>query len=137
MQDDWAYNEWCRTPLWDQRCRTTLVLSCQQLAQQAQVSFSRALGSRRKAVSRILHHKETTPDTLLSGHVRATALRCQAEELVLIASDTTSGYSWFFMGSKTCLSKIVLSCLSTYVQFFRWDERLVYTCLPEIRLKFR
>ena len=90
MQDDWAYNEWCRTPLWDQRCRTTLVLSCQQLAQQAQVSFSRALGSQRKAVSRILHHKETTPDTLLSGHVRATALRCQAEELVLIASDTTS-----------------------------------------------
>ena len=90
MQNDWAYNELWRTPLWDTRCRTTLVLACQQLAQQAQVSFSRALGSRRKAVSHILHHKDTTATELLSGHVHATAVRCQAEPLVLIASDTTT-----------------------------------------------
>ncbi len=91
MQNDWAYNEVSRTPLWDARCRTTLVLACEQLAEQSQVSFSRALGSRRKAVSHLLHHPQITASSLLSGHVCASAVRCQveAQALVLVASDTT------------------------------------------------
>ena len=90
MQNDWAYNEICRVPVWDKRCLRTLVAACEALAENAQISFSQALGSRRKAVSRILHHEETTQEELLSGHIRATRLRCQQEELILIASDTTT-----------------------------------------------
>ena len=90
MQNDWAYNEIARVPLWDQRCRRTLVAACQALAENAQMSFSQVLGSRRKAVSRILHHQATTQQDLLSGHIRATQLRCRQEELILIASDTTT-----------------------------------------------
>lgn len=90
LQNDWAYNEFATTPVRDARCRTTLVGACQRLAEQAQLSLSRALGPRRKAVSRLIHHPKTTAATLLEGHVRATAVRCQAQPLVLIASDTTS-----------------------------------------------
>jgi Transposase DDE domain len=90
MQNDWAYNEVFRVPLWDIRCRRTLVAACQTLAENAQLSFSQALGSRRKAVSRILHHQDTTQQDLLSGHILATRLRCQQEALILIASDTTT-----------------------------------------------
>jgi len=90
MQNDWAYNDIVRVPLWDPRCRRTLVTACEVLAENGQVSFSQALGSRRKAVSRILHHQDTTQQDLLSGHIGATQLRCQQEELVLIASDTSS-----------------------------------------------
>lgn len=90
MQNDWAYNEIARVPIWDPRCRRTLVAACEVLAENAQLSFSQALGSRRKAVSRILHHQDTTQQDLLSGHIRATQLRCQQEELILIASDTST-----------------------------------------------
>ncbi|GAC1659700.1 MAG: IS4-like element ISGvi2 family transposase [Acidobacteriaceae bacterium] len=90
MQNDWAFNEIVRVPLWDPRCRHTLTAACEVLAENAQMSFSQALGSRRKAVSRILHHQDTTQQDLLSGHIRATQWRCQQEELTLIASDTSS-----------------------------------------------
>lgn len=90
MQNDWAYNEIACVPLWDKRCRRTLVAACEILAENSQMSFSQVLGSRRKAVSRILHHQRTTQEDLLSGHIRATNLRCQLEELILIASDTVT-----------------------------------------------
>ena len=90
MQNDWAYEELYRARLWDKRCLRTLIQACQQLAEAAQMSFSRTLGSRRKAVSRILHHKETSADDLLHGHVRATSLRAQAYPFILVASDTTN-----------------------------------------------
>jgi hypothetical protein len=90
MQTDWAYEELYRARLWDKRCLCTLLLGAQQLLQQAQVSFSRALGSRRKAVSRILHHEQTSAEDLLHGHIRATAVRAQTHPFVLVASDTTS-----------------------------------------------
>jgi len=89
MQNDWAYQEICGAKLWDPRCYHTLASALQRLGEHPQVSFSRALGSQRKAVSRMLHHKKTTAPGLLEGHVRATKRRCQAEKLVLIASDTT------------------------------------------------
>lgn len=89
MQNDWAYNEFAHARLWDARCRGTLVHACQILAEQAELSFSRALGSRRKAVSRILRHEDTTAQDLLAGHVRATAGRCRSHPRVLVASDTT------------------------------------------------
>jgi DDE family transposase len=90
MQNDWAYNEIWRAKLWDPRCYHTLSSALQKLAEHAQISFSRALGSQRKAISHILHHPKVLPEDLLLGHVRATKLRCQDEELILVASDTTS-----------------------------------------------
>ena len=90
MQNDWAFNEVYRVPVWDKRCLRTLVAACETLAENAQMSFSQALGSRRKAVSHILHHQETTQEVLLSGHIHATKQRCQQEERILIASDTTT-----------------------------------------------
>src|SRR5579863_8844111 len=90
MQNDWAYEELYRARLWDKRCLRTLIVACQQLAEAAQMSFSRALGSRRKAVSRILHHKHTSAQDLLHGHVRATSVRAQSYPFILVASDTTN-----------------------------------------------
>jgi hypothetical protein len=90
MQNDWSYNELYRAKLWDKRCLATLVTATQLLADNAQGSLSSILGSRRKAVSRILHHEKTTPHDLLVGHIRATAVRCQQHSLVLIASDTSA-----------------------------------------------
>src|SRR6266568_628161 len=89
MDNYWAYNEVFGIPIWDQRCVRTLTAACQSLADNAERSFSQALGSRRKAVSRILHHQGTTQEDLLSGHIGATRLRCEQQERVLIASDTT------------------------------------------------
>src|ERR1043166_1712874 len=90
MQNDWAYNEICRARLWDPRCLNTLASALQRLGEHAQVSFSRALGSQRKAVSHILHHEKTSAHDLLEGHIRATHLRSQQTPFLLIASDTTS-----------------------------------------------
>ena len=90
MLNDWAFNEVYRVPIWDKRCLRSLAAACEILAENAQMSFSQALGSRRKAVSRILHHKKTTQEELLSGHIHATQLRSQQEALTLIASDTTT-----------------------------------------------
>jgi len=84
---NWATKEFQQARLWDSRCRTTLIHACQKLTIQSGLSFSRALGSQRKAVSRILHHQETQPDDLLAGHVQATAQRCQQQDFVLVASD--------------------------------------------------
>lgn len=89
MDNDWAYNEIIGANLWDARCYRNLARACQLLAENAGISFSRALGSVRKSVSRILHHAETTPQDLLGGHVRATVRRCQRLQRVLVASDTT------------------------------------------------
>jgi hypothetical protein len=89
MQNDWAYNEICGAKLWDPRCYHTLASALQRLGEHPEISFSRALRSQRKAVSRILHHEKTSAQDLLAGHVRATRRRCQQEGFVLIASDTT------------------------------------------------
>ena len=89
MDNDWAYNEIIGAKLWDARCHRNLARACQRLAENAGVSFSRALGSVRKSVSRILHHDKTTPEDLLGGHVRATARRLHKLARVLVASDTT------------------------------------------------
>lgn len=90
MQTDWAYAEVYRAKLWDPRCRHTLASALQRLGENAQLSFSRALGSQRKAVSRILHHQKTSAHDLLTGHLQASSLRCQNQDFVLVASDTTS-----------------------------------------------
>ena len=89
MQNDWAYREFSHLSLWDERCRPSLINACTLLAENAETSLSRALGSSRKAVSRIIHHKTIKEGDLLGGHVIATAKRCEEHELVLIASDTT------------------------------------------------
>jgi len=90
MQNDWAYNELYRAKLWDKRCVHTLVAAVQLLADNAQASLSQVLAGKRKAISHILHRKQTTAEDLLLGHIRATATRCKQEDLVLIASDTTT-----------------------------------------------
>lgn len=89
MQTGWAYNEIYRANLWDPRCYHTLETALERLGEQAECSFSRALGSQRKAISRLLHREKTSADDLLVGHVKATSRRCQDEKFVLIASDTT------------------------------------------------
>ena len=38
---------------------------------------------------RLLHQQQTTAQSLLTGHIRATALRAQQQGFVLIASDTS------------------------------------------------
>jgi len=89
VQKDWAYNELYGAKLWDPRCTKTLISAVQSLAEHPELSFSRVLGSRRKAVSRILHHPKTQAHDLLKGHIQATQLRCQHQDFVLVASDTT------------------------------------------------
>jgi hypothetical protein len=89
MDNDWAYNEIAGAKLWDPRCYHNLARICQQLAENAELSLSRALGSLRKSCSRILHHSNTTPEGLLQGHVSATARRAQQQDFLLVASDTT------------------------------------------------
>ena len=98
LEDRWSYEEFCRTPFHDKRCLTTFVLAAEQLADQAEVSLSQALGGRRRAVSHTFHDHHLDAHGLLSGHIAATALRCQeysrqhplGPSFVLIASDTTS-----------------------------------------------
>jgi len=90
MQNDWAYQEMRGAKVWDPRCRKTLISACHVLAEHAEIAFSRALGSQRKAVSRIFHHETTSAHDLLAGHFRATSLRCQNHDFILVASDTTS-----------------------------------------------
>lgn len=85
----WAPIEFAHARLWDARCRTSLVQACQKLVTRAGLSLSRALGSQRKSLSRIVHHATTTPDDLLAGHVYASAKRAEQHELILVASDTT------------------------------------------------
>jgi hypothetical protein len=89
MHTGWSYNEIYCAKLWDPRCYHTLTCALEKLGEHSEVSFSRALGSQRKAVSRILHHQETSAEDLLEGHIQATCKRCQQEEFVLIPSDTT------------------------------------------------
>ena len=89
MLNDWAYNETYGANLWDPRCHHTFPSALERLGEPPEVSFSRALGSQRKAVSRILHHEKSSAEDLLLGHVRATSRRCQKEKFVLVASDTT------------------------------------------------
>ena len=90
MQDDWCYNETYSIPVKDHRVQKTIQYSCEKLVVNAGLSFSAALGSTRKALSNTLHQKEMTPENLLRSHVKATSMRCQQEEVVLIDSDTSS-----------------------------------------------
>lgn len=89
MQTGWSYNEIYQAKLWDPRCYHTLSVALERLGEHPECSLSRALGSQRKAISRILHHEETRADDLLVGHIQATSHRCQQEKFVLVASDTT------------------------------------------------
>jgi hypothetical protein len=89
MQTGWAYNEIYRAKLWDPRCYHTVASALERLGEHAECSFSRALGSQRKAISRLLHRQKTSADDLLLGHVKATSRRCRQEKFVLVASDTT------------------------------------------------
>ena len=93
MQNGWADNEFYRVDIWDNRCKRTLIQACQKIATNQETSFSRAVGSQRKAVSRIIHHASTTPQSLLEGHVKASRMRClnqgEKDSLILVASDTT------------------------------------------------
>lgn len=89
METTWAKNEFKLAPLWDPRCRTSLIHACQKLVTQSGLSLSRTLGSQRKAISRILHHETTNPEDLLAGHVQASVQRAQQHDLILVASDTT------------------------------------------------
>lgn len=90
MLTDWAYQEFSQSKLWDVRCIRTMIQTCTAFAEHPEGVFSVVLKGRRKAVSRILHDKRSTPVNLLESHVKATVERSIRHSLILIASDTTS-----------------------------------------------
>ena len=90
MLTDWAYQEFSHSKLWDVRCIHTMIQTCTAFAEHPESAFSAVLKGKRKAVSRILHDKRSTPVNLLESHVIATVHRSTRHSLILIASDTTS-----------------------------------------------
>lgn len=86
----WSWNEIQGAKLPDVRFKKSLAQVCQDLHQQAGVSYSRACGSKRKAVHRLMKTTEVTPEDILAGHAEQTILRTRKYPFFLAASDTTS-----------------------------------------------
>jgi hypothetical protein len=89
---DWAEGEFGGCQLPDARLQTRLLTLARDFyarptAQVAQACASRA---KTKAAYRFLDHEQTTMDTLLQPHYRATEARVRAESIVLAVQDTTS-----------------------------------------------
>lgn len=89
---DWAEEEFGGCKLPDARLQTRLLslardFYARPMAHVAQACTSRA---KTKAAYRFLDHEQTTMDTLLQPHYRATEARVRAESIVLAVQDTTS-----------------------------------------------
>jgi Transposase DNA-binding len=93
MDIQWATNEMAQAKIGDERSRKNLIKLCATLALQPGIAFSRACREGgRKAAHRLFRQPNSTPLSLLRGHILQTAVRCQelAAPLVLAASDSTS-----------------------------------------------
>jgi hypothetical protein len=88
--DSWATAELESAPLLDARRNKSMAKICHLLLQQPGLSFSRVVGSLRKAANRSMQDPDIAPQALLAGHVQQSAQRAQGHRLVLAASDTTS-----------------------------------------------
>lgn len=91
MEEDllqtWAGQELQGAVLQDQRQRKNLIRMCLRLQQSPSLSFSAACGaSVRKSASRLFSQQDID---LQQGHIGQTVNRCQGQELILIAEDTT------------------------------------------------
>lgn len=98
-EEQWAWAEVRGAKLPDTRFKKSLAVVCQKLQQQPGVSFSRACGSKRKAVHRIMSTTQATPQDILQGHSQQTRLRSLEYPFILAASDTTS---FDFTSRKSC-----------------------------------
>ena len=87
LNQTWAGQEMQGALLQDQRQRKNLIRICLRLQQAPSLSFSAACGaSVRKSASRLFSQQDID---LQQGHVEQTVNRCQGQELILIAEDTT------------------------------------------------
>jgi len=78
------------TRLKDRRRVNILIRTAVALYQKPQASLSVALGDGlRQAAGDLFRHPDTRVADLISGHVAATAARCQAAGRVIVAQDTT------------------------------------------------
>lgn len=91
MSSEWAYAEMAGAQVGHRAAVKGLGRVCAALAAQPQASFSAACGSAgRQVARRCFRRSDATVPHLLAGHYAATARRCAAHPLVLVAQDTTS-----------------------------------------------
>lgn len=83
----WAGQEMGGAIVKDERQRKNLIRMCLRLQQAPNLSFSAACGaSVRKSASRLFSQQDID---LQQGHIEQTVGRCQGQDLILIAEDTT------------------------------------------------
>lgn len=89
---DWAEEEFGGCKLPDSRLQTRLLSLARDFYVRPQANVAQACASRAKtkAAYRFMDHEQTTMDTLLQPHYRATEVRVHAESIVLAVQDTTS-----------------------------------------------
>lgn len=89
---DWAEEEFGGCKLPDSRLQTRLLSLARDFYARPQANVAQACASRAKtkAAYRFMDHEQTTMDTLLQPHYRATEVRVHAESIVLAVQDTTS-----------------------------------------------
>ena len=89
---DWAEEEFCGCDLPDARLQTRLLSLARDFYARPTANVAQACASRAKtkAAYRFLDHEQTTMDTLLQPHYRATETRVREESIVLAVQDTTS-----------------------------------------------
>lgn len=89
---DWAEEEFGRCELPDARLQKRLLSLARDFYARPQANVAQACASRAKtkAAYRFLDHQQTTMDTLLQPHYRATEARLRSESIVLAVQDTTS-----------------------------------------------
>ena len=89
---DWAEEEFGNCELPDARLHKRLLSLARDFYARPQANVAQACASRAKtkAAYRFLDHQQTTMDTLLRPHYRASEARVRSESIVLAVQDTTS-----------------------------------------------
>ena len=89
---DWAEEEFGGCDLPDARLQTRLLSLARDFYARPTAHVAQACASRAKtkAAYRFLDHEQTSMDTLLQPHYRATETRVRSESIVLAVQDTTS-----------------------------------------------
>jgi len=90
--DEWVKNEFNGVTWSDARLSHRLKKIATDLCRQPQASIPEACGewSRTKGAYRFFDNDKVTPETILSGHQKATLERMKDEDVVLTVQDTTS-----------------------------------------------
>lgn len=89
---DWAEEEFGAADLGDDRLSLRLVEVARDMYSRPQANIPQACQtrSRTKAAYRFFEHQETTMESLLAPHYKATTTRISHEKVVLAAQDTTT-----------------------------------------------